>query len=97
MTFITRRSFLEMAVALGASAAWSSPVATLSQLPWHERRDLYPEGVASGDPDSHSVLVWTRRAPSPPNPARKLTVEVAEDESFRRVVATASATISDAS
>ena len=95
MTLITRRSFLEMAVALGASAAWSNPVASPSQVPWHERRDLYPEGVASGDPDSHSVLLWTRRPASPQNPLRKLTVEVAEDESFRRVVATVSAATSE--
>ena len=28
---------------------------------WPERRDLYPEGVASGDPDPNSVILWTRR------------------------------------
>jgi len=97
MALVTRRSFLEMAVVLGASAAWSSPFATRSQVRWRERRDLYPEGVASGDPDSHSVLLWTRRSPPAPHAAEKLTLEVAEDESFRRVVATASAPISEAS
>ena len=64
-----------------------------SSLKWNERRDLYPEGVASGDPDSSSVLLWTRHAPN----ARNLTVEVAEDKSFRRVIATAPAPISAAS
>lgn len=47
------------------------------------RRDLYPEGVASGDPDSNSVLLWTRRAESGTNLPQQLTVEVAEDEAFR--------------
>ena len=83
MTALTRRSFLEMAFALGASAAWGSAFALPSSLQWRERRDLYPEGVASGDPDSSSVLLWTRQPPA----QRNLTVEVAEDESFRRVVA----------
>ena len=64
-----------------------------SSLKWNERRDLYPEGVASGDPDSSSVLLWTRHAPN----AKNLTVEVAEDKSFRRVIATAPAPISAAS
>ena len=85
-----------MAVMLGASAAWGNPFATASQIPWHERRDLYPEGVASGDPDSNSVLLWTRRLPQTPHPPQTLTVEVAEDEVFRRVIATASAPISEA-
>ena len=97
MPAITRRFFLEMAVMLGATAAWGNPFAQSSQVPWHERRDLYPEGVASGDPDSNSVLLWTRRLPTTPNPPQTLTVEVAEDEAFRRVIATASAPISDAS
>jgi alkaline phosphatase D len=93
MTTITRRSFLEMALALGASAAWGTAFAWPSNLQWNERRDLYPEGVASGDPDSTSVLLWTRHAPN----AKILAVEVAEDESFRRVIATASVPISAAS
>ena len=93
MIALTRRSFLEMAFALGASAAWGSAFALPSSLKWNERRDLYPEGVASGDPDSSSVLLWTRHAPN----ARNLTVEVAEDKSFRRVIATAPAPISAAS
>ena len=45
---------------MGASLAWGGP-AHGSRVSWHERRDLYPHGVASGDPDAHSVLLWTRR------------------------------------
>jgi alkaline phosphatase D len=97
MAFMTRRSFLEMAAVLGASVAWGDPFAKASQVQWQERRDLYPEGVASGDPDSYSVLLWTRRSPAPSHPVQRLTVEVAEDESFHSVVATASAPISEAS
>ncbi|HLZ52174.1 MAG TPA: alkaline phosphatase D family protein [Candidatus Acidoferrum sp.] len=93
---ITRRSFMEMAVALGAAAAWGQPVSAGSKVPWHERRDLYPEGVASGDPQSTSVLLWTRRAPKDGNAPKKLTMELAENPSFTHVVATADARISEA-
>jgi len=91
-----------MAAAMGATAAWGRPFGTKSNVVWRERRDLFPEGVASGDPDSNSVLLWTRRAPTGENAALKLnalklTVEVAEDESFAHVVATASAPVSAAS
>ncbi|HEX4381196.1 MAG TPA: PhoD-like phosphatase N-terminal domain-containing protein, partial [Candidatus Acidoferrum sp.] len=94
MAKVSRRKFLETAVALGATAAWGSSFASASTTAWKERRDLYPEGVASGDPDSHSVLLWTRRAPIDDPFIDKLHVEVAEDEKFERVVATADAPIS---
>jgi alkaline phosphatase D len=97
MTRTTRRSFLQTAIALGASAAWGQPFSARSKVPWSERRDCYPEGVASGDPESDSVLLWTRRPPIAGAAVEKLTVEVAEDESFTRVVAAAEAPISAAS
>ncbi len=97
MSKVSRRSFLEMAVALGASAAWGKPLARASKTRWHEDRDSYPEGVASGDPDSHSVLLWTRRPPRNGNSVRQLTAEIAEDESFTRVLATARAPITETS
>ena len=96
MAPISRRAFIQMAVSLGATAAWGHSLALPSALLWRERRDLYPEGVASGDPDSNSVLLWTRY-PSPGHSARKVNVEVAEDKSFHRVVVSAKALISEAS
>ena len=89
---LSRREFLQMAVAMGASLAWGG-LARASSTGWHERRDLFPEGVASGDPDSSSVILWTRR-PFGSGGRRVLTVEVAEDDAFRRVVAKASAPVS---
>jgi alkaline phosphatase D len=97
MSSITRRSFFEAAAALGAAAAWGRPAGRKSKTQSRERRDLFPQGVASGDPESTGVLLWTRRPPAEGNPATRLTVEVAEDDSFERVVATASAPISAAS
>jgi alkaline phosphatase D len=79
---------------MGASLAWVGP-ARGSRVHWHERRDLYPQGVASGDPDSHSVILWTRH-PFAQGTRQLLTVEVAEDEAFRRVIAHAQAPVSSA-
>jgi alkaline phosphatase D len=93
MAKVSRRRFIETAVALGATAAWGAELAFASTVAWKERRDLFPEGVASGDPDSHSVLLWTRRAPIDDAFIDKLHVEVAEDEKFERVVASADAPI----
>jgi len=97
MVNINRRSFIEIAVAIGATAAWGSAFGTKSRTQWRERRDLFPEGVASGDSDSNSVLLWTRRPPSGEHSVVKLNVEVAEDDLFTLVVATAVAPVSAAS
>lgn len=79
---------------MGASLAWVGP-ARASRTRWHERRDLYPQGVASGDPDPHSVILWTRR-PFAGDAPHVLTVEVAEDEAFERIIAQASVPVSRA-
>src|SRR5580700_1015628 len=97
MTTISRRAFMEMGIALGATCVWGNAFATPSKVSWTERRDFYPEGVASGDPESDSVLLWTRRAPMGDAAAGKLNVEVAEDESFERVIATTETQVSAAS
>jgi alkaline phosphatase D len=91
---ISRRSFLKSAAAMGASLAWVGP-AHGSRVKWQERRDLYPQGVASGDPDPHSVILWTRR-PFAEGTRQFLTVEVAEDKAFGRVIAHAKAPVSSA-
>ena len=89
-----RRAFLLSAAAIGAAALWSGP-ARASRTNWREQRDLYPEGVASGDPDWHSVVLWTRRPYDGEEP-RQLTVEVSRDAEFRHVVAHADIMISPA-
>lgn len=94
MTRITRRTFAKIAAAFGASAAWGNPIGQRSRIRWTERRDLYPEGVASGDSDSNSVLLWTRH-PLPADHAEEtLVAEVSEDDNFQKVVATAHARLS---
>jgi alkaline phosphatase D len=82
---------VQTAAAIGASLAWTGP-ARASKVKWTERRELYPEGVASGDPEPHSVILWTRR-PFAASRRQLLTVEVAEDAAFRKVVAQAKAPV----
>lgn len=81
------------------SAAWST-------LPWLATRtaaadrkvvfadDPFSLGVASGDPDAKSVVLWTRLAPKPDDPdggmkpeAINVRWELADDEGFTKVVA----------
>ena len=90
----SRRDFIQAAAAIGASAALCVP-AKASRTRWTERRDLYPQGVASGDPGPDSVILWTRR-PYDSGGRHLLTVEVAEDERFKRVVAHAPAAVAEA-
>src|ERR1044071_3221505 len=92
---ISRRDFIRVATTIGASLAWSG-TGCRSRTSWRERRDRFPEGVASGDPDPHSVILWTRR-PFDKGDRHVLTVEVAEDEAFQRVIAHAPAAVSAAS
>ena len=83
----TRRAFLAAAASsLGASLVYARGRPQPSRVRWVERRDWFAEGVASGDPDSNSVLLWTRVSSSRSDTV-PLTVEVAEDAGFTRVVA----------
>ncbi len=91
---LSRRSFIQTAAAMGATLAWGGP-ARASRMRWTERRDVYPEGVASGDPDPQSVILWTRR-PFADGQRHFLSVEVSEDEAFDRVVAQARTPVSAA-
>ena len=88
-----RRQFLASAASLGISAIWATQSgAKASRITRREDRALYPQGVASGDPDAHSVILWTRR-PFNQGERHMLTVELALDADFRRVVATARAPV----
>jgi len=93
MSRINRREFIKQAALFGAALAWGSKTARASTIGWQERREFFPQGVASGDPDVNSVILWTRRPPMI-KAAEKLTVEVAEDSDFRRVIAKSTTSIS---
>jgi alkaline phosphatase D len=82
----TRREFAALAAAMGAGLAFGC-AAPRPRVAWRERRELYPQGVASGDPTPDSVILWTRRAPDEGASSHRLLVEVADDAAFERVVA----------
>lgn len=84
---LSRRAFAAQAAALGAALAFGPTAARATAVARNERRDLYPHGVASGDPRSDSVILWTRRAPDAGATSHRLTVEVATDPGFADVVA----------
>ena len=76
-----------------------------SQNDFHVRSELHPElapfyhGVASGDPLSDGVIIWTRVTPEvPPNPGENINVNwrVSNDIDFTNVVASGIAITSDA-
>jgi alkaline phosphatase D len=73
---------------MGASVAWAEARPRRSRLKATERRELFPEGVASGDPQADSVVLWTRR-PLAGKSEATLLVEVSEDPGFERVIAQA--------
>ena len=90
MARVSRRAFIGMAAAISAAGSWANRLPVESTAVWNERHDLFAEGVASGDPDSGSVLLWTRYSAESSQHSAELHVEVAEDSSFKRVVAAAS-------
>ncbi len=90
---LRRRSFLRTS-SLAAAAIWSGrafgAVRTEAKLPGHP----FALGVASGDPSDDGFVIWTRLAPLPlefgggmPAEPFKVAWEVAEDETFTRLVA----------
>ncbi|GIF16082.1 alkaline phosphatase D family protein [Actinoplanes teichomyceticus] len=73
--------------------------ALLGTLPAPRLRNPFTLGVASGDPLPEGVLLWTRLAPRPLEPAGgvppvryPVAWQVAEDDRFRRVVRSGTAT-----
>ena len=90
----SRRELLAGAVtvaaasALGTRSAWATVGHARPKLP----AGVFSLGVASGEPDTRSVVLWTRLAPDPLNGGGMpptdvaVTFEVASDERFRKVV-----------
>ena len=83
----TRRQFLKDASAVGATLALGIPRAFAQGATWTERREFYPQGVASGDPAPDSVILWTRLQPKPGDPREqhRISLEVARDRDFRKI------------
>ena len=94
MRNLARRRFI--ATSLG-SAAVAAPFTQVRGAPVTFTADPFSLGIASGAPREGSVVLWTRLAPRPlegggmPDEAVAVDWQIAEDESFARVVARGSA------
>lgn len=73
---------------MGATIAWAAGSNKVKPRHWTHAPERFAEGVASGDPDAHSVLVWTRVS-NATDATVPLIVEVAEDSAFEHLVASA--------
>jgi hypothetical protein len=80
----SRRQFLQAAGSIGATLAMGMPRVRAQGKAWTERREFFPQGVASGDPGPNSVIVWTRLQPRTGDTRRshRILAEVARDQAF---------------
>src|SRR5689334_4636240 len=89
---LTRREFLQGLVVISAITAkegWANAAVKLLG----ERRDLFPQGVASGDPTADSVILWTRRPPINGSSSSKLVVEISTTPEFKKILTSGTAEI----
>lgn len=94
---VSRRLFLRYVSALSALPYVASRTKAADQkLVFAD--DPFKLGVASGDPDDHSVVLWTRLAPRPLDPdgglkpvAIDVAWELAEDEGMKKIVSSGTA------
>lgn len=96
----TRRQFLT-----GAGLSLLTPFVVRGERPRRSRTaspkpalttsDVFGLSVASGDPSTTGVVLWTRINPEQYRPEEPLTFEVAVDVNFRRLVLTADVNAAD--
>ena len=87
MQLIPRRRFLELT--LVSAGAVMGPVACSTGGAGHtlDAQLVFPQSLASGDPRPTSVVLWTRVVdPALPGADLALTLELAEDEAFTKIV-----------
>ena len=80
-------------LATGAAGAAVLPVVARTPALAQADRRVFAHGIASGDPQPHAVVIWTRVTPTPAatpgsgqGPNVTVRWEVATDAAFRRVV-----------
>jgi alkaline phosphatase D len=89
---VNRRGFLAASTSslLVASRGWCGDEIVLSRPSLGG--NPFTLGVASGDPDPHGFVIWTRLAPKPlegggmPSDPVAVRWEIADDEGFQKIV-----------
>src|SRR6185503_1374130 len=82
MRNVSRRGFLATSSAALAALPWVRSVDALAQV----TNPVFRHGVASGDPLSDRVILWTRVTPAAGAIAQSVSWELARDEKFTREV-----------
>lgn len=89
---VGRRRFVQGAALAGGAAMLGSLSKLAYAAPSKQSSALFTLGVASGDPDASSVMLWTRLAPDPlngggmPDVPVRVEWELATDEGMRHVI-----------
>src|SRR3712207_6587483 len=83
----TRRRFLERAAAAAAAPLIINPVERVLSAAMAQPRAVFRHGVASGDPLTDGVLLWTRISGASPGARPAVRWVVARDEAFRQIAA----------
>lgn len=90
---VSRRLFLAYGAALSSIPLLGTRTSAADRTVRFQN-DPFSLGVASGDPDANSVVLWTRLAPQPLEPTGGLPPEavhvgweIADDEGFQKIVA----------
>lgn len=98
---LSRRLFLSYVASLSTIPLLGQAAGTPEKVSFSA--DPFSLGVASGDPDHKSVILWTRLAPKPLEPGGGMppvsvgvTWEIAEDESFQKTAGSGEFTASPA-
>ena len=82
---ITRRTALQTGLLGGAAACSSTPALTPFTAVSSTASAAFAHGVASGDPDATSVVIWTRVSGA--GNATEVSWQVAADEGFQSIIA----------
>lgn len=98
---LSRRLFLSYAAALSTIPLLGQTAGSPEKVSFTD--DPFSLGVASGDPDHQSVILWTRLAPKPLEPGGGMpktpvavTWEIAEDDAFKKITSSGEFTASPA-
>lgn len=88
---LSRRLFLSYAASLSTIPLLGQTAGSAKKIAFST--DPFTMGVASGDPDHESVILWTRLAPKPLEPGGgmpkhpvEVNWEIAKDDAFKKVV-----------
>ena len=97
MLDINRRHFLKVVASAGAAVTVSTALGGCSSLVRADNADAvdFTHGVASGDPTTNALMLWTRAVPKTnAKPVITIGWEVARDPSFSDIIRSGTATTS---